>query len=137
MVLPVPGLETRYLISDTGDIWSTYRQKSTGECMLMHTYKSKRGHYRVPLWTGKKYVNYTVSRLVLLTFAGPAPGKEANHINGIKSDNRLSNLEWVTGDENQAHAVKFGLKRRSKFIGPRMANHQFFSRRALYEQYGC
>ena len=51
-----------------------------------------------------------VHELILLTFVGPRPpGFECNHDNGIKADNRLANLAWVTPSENQAHAWKTGL----------------------------
>jgi DNA-binding transcriptional regulator YiaG len=44
-------------------------------------------------------------RLVLEAFVcKPKNGQEANHINGIKSDNRLMNLEWVTKSQNAIHA---------------------------------
>jgi hypothetical protein len=54
---------------------------------------------------------YSIHRLVMLAFVGECPeGKEVNHINGKKYDNRLSNLEYVTRSENIRHAVRLGLK---------------------------
>jgi hypothetical protein len=45
-----------------------------------------------------------VHRLVAAAFIGePPPGKEVNHINAVRSDNRASNLEYVTRSQNMAH----------------------------------
>jgi hypothetical protein len=60
---------------------------------------------------GKRIIKY-IHTMVLVAFSGPCPpGYEGNHDDGDKSNNCLSNLEWVTPSENVRHAYKTGLKR--------------------------
>lgn len=53
-------------------------------------------------------------RLVLISFNGLSkdPFKfTVNHINGIKTDNNIFNLEWMSLSEQQNHSIKIGLKK--------------------------
>lgn len=56
--------------------------------------------------------HWMAHRLIWEATNGPIPeGMEINHINGIKNDNRLANLEVVTRSENARHAYRVGLQR--------------------------
>lgn len=64
---------------------------------------------------GDPTVNYSVHRLVARTFLGePLPGHIVNHKDGNKLNNLVTNLEWVTAQENTQHAYNNDLKKAAK-----------------------
>lgn len=70
------------------------------------------GYHRVNLYKNGKMYDKHIHRLVAETFVDNPNNLECvNHINGIKTDNRVGNLEWCTCKENIVHAVKTGLKK--------------------------
>lgn len=65
------------------------------------------GYTFVALHRNGKRRPYRIHRLVMAAFIGPLPeGKQANHKNGDKTDNRPENLEYVTPSENRLHSTR-------------------------------
>ena len=98
---PIPGFEN-YLINRNGDIYSCKYKK------YLKLQIDKKGYYKLGLYKNGKRKDFTAHRLVCLTFIGKS-NLQVNHKNGKKLDNRLCNLEYVTGAENMKHAFKLGL----------------------------
>lgn len=88
-----------YLVTSNGNVFSLKRGKFLS---AFHW----QGYFQVVL-DGK---NFRIHKLVAEAFIGPRPkGLTINHINGIKTDNNIGNLEYVTLKENVRHAVDMGL----------------------------
>ncbi len=87
-----------YKVGDDGSIWSS---KTNSEWRSLKCYKSSYGYLLASLRKNKETFRIQVHRVVLMEFVGPCPeGMECRHLNGIKHDNRLSNLMWGTRREN-------------------------------------
>lgn len=92
--------KTGHYVSDLGEV-----KKKRGDGLKVIT--TGTGGYSTFSANGKTYL---LHRVVWETFNGLIPPKLCiNHINGIKKDNRLSNLELVTYKENYRHGLKMGL----------------------------
>lgn len=77
---------------------------------------SKSGYLQVSIKDDEdgKFKNQYIHRLVALTFIPNLENKkEVNHKDGIKTNNILENLEWVTSSENQKHRHSIGINKTS------------------------
>ena len=90
---------TRYEVSNQGRV----RNAHTGRVLRPHIQTS--GYPQVVLYYKGQTKELLVHNLVATAFVeGWREGLQVNHKNGIKSDNRAENLEWVTASENHQHA---------------------------------
>jgi len=70
----------------------------------------KDGYPRTTLVVNGKKTPLQIHKMVAETWLGPRePGIEVNHIDGDKTNSRVSNLEYVTRKENLHHAIRTGL----------------------------
>ncbi len=107
---PVVGFEGLYEISNIGRVKSKHKFGRPAKDGILSLQKNHKGYLRVHLSGYGKGYTVVVHRLVLEAFVSPQPSviHESNHKNGIKSDNRKENLEWVTPKENNRHSVENG-----------------------------
>jgi len=111
--LSVIGYEGLYEVSDMGEVRSVNRVvmrqgkllRRSGRSCKNHT--NRNGYLLVWLSKGGRSLGYSVHQLVARAFIGlPAEGEQVNHKNGVKTDNRPSNLEWLTFTENVRHSYR-------------------------------
>lgn len=89
-----------------------------------------RDYVIIPFTYNGKFTYIYAHRAVWIYFNGEIPeGLESNHKNGIKNDNRLSNLELVTQSENSQHAHKLGLIKNA--VGENNGRHKLTEKKVL------
>ena len=103
-VREIEGSES-YFISACGRAFST-KQKKVKELKLHLT---TNGYPHIIISKGSERKSVLVHKIVLTTYGGPRPeGMQVGHLNGIKTDNRIENLKWVTIRENSIHTFAHG-----------------------------
>ena len=125
----VVGWEGVYEVSDQGRVRSLDRvvsapsrwghlvqQRRRGRIMSGHA--KSHGYVRVALQHEGAATYAYVHALVLQAFRGARPeGHETRHLNGLRSDNRLLNLDYGTHRDNQMDRVKHGTSNRGERHG--------------------
>lgn len=131
MWLDVVGYEGLYKISTAGRLWSVRA------CRVMSPSNADNGYSRVNLVKKDDEnpnprgirIGY-VHRLVASAFIPNPDGLPwVNHKNGVKSDNRVDNLEWGTIEYNHIHAYRTGLHVSPK--GSKTGSHKIVESQAM------
>lgn len=101
-----------YLVSTWGKIYridkafqvETDYQHMTRKLSELSTEETSKGYLRVYLSKNGKRKHHKVHRLVARAFIpNPDNKPQVNHIDGNKHNNSITNLEWVTDEENKLH----------------------------------
>jgi len=97
---PSPIFPNHYMVSSNGDVYSRVRGKVLRPATDKHGY-----HYYTLCVNGERHC-VKAHRLIAMAFIPNTQNKPTvNHINGVKTDNRASNLEWATNKEQTNSAV--------------------------------
>ena len=119
---PISGYRGYYEVSNLGRVRSVTRliertdpnnskkkRMFTYKGKLIHFWITKKGYLRCSLCIDGKAAKHLIHRLVAKEFVeNKDDKKQVNHINCVKADNRVENLEWCTNYENYIHSVLMG-----------------------------
>lgn len=102
MIKNVKGFEGIYGVSFDGRIFNLNTGKE--KCPVLD---KATGYYKVQLWKNNKMKCFFIHRILASAFMPPEEGKYyVNHKNGVKTDNKIENLEWCTNKENSIHSIE-------------------------------
>lgn len=110
---PIPNYDGFYEASNLGRIKTIPHKVKRGNTSIMckenitHGSLNVHGYMQITLSKNGNNTKFIFHRLIAKTFIpNPENKRTINHINGIKTDNRIENLEWATDSENNLHSFK-------------------------------
>jgi hypothetical protein len=116
----VLGYEGIYQISSLGRVKSLSRKRSDGGTskeIFLKPFTEKKGYFRHTLFKNSKGLKFLAHRLVANAFIeNPFNKISINHIDSIKTNNSIQNLEWVSIMENNCHK-SLNIESSSKYVG--------------------
>lgn len=130
----ISGYEGKYQISSHGRVKSLFYHNTKGVKRegFLKVATDKKGYSRCALSLNNKLTTFKVHRLVASAFIpNPSNLPMVNHIDGNKSNNNVSNLEWCDNSYNQKHAWKNGS--REPFNNRKLCNFNSFILKSLIE----
>lgn len=123
---PIAHFENRYEVSNTGSVLSL----KTNE--FLTPILNPNGYFKVSLSKNGEHQQLLVHRLVALHYLpNPYQHNYVNHLDGVKTNNDFTNLEWCTSEHNAQHALETGLRDgfmsfddRTKYLNEVLAGRQ-------------
>ena len=95
----IDGFNGKYQVSS----WGNIRNAESGK--VLKPFENSKGYLKIALYKNGKNYKKRINRLVAMAFIeNPDELPQVNHKDGNKKNNSISNLEWVTNEENARHA---------------------------------
>lgn len=125
--IPIYNYEEFFEVSNFGKIRNKKNKK------ILKSSKCKKGYENIRLFVNREnFKSHKVHRLVLSSFSDIKYAPQVNHINGIKFDNRLENLEWSNNSHNIKHAWATGLFKPKQKVSLDSPHSKYF----VHKEYG-
>lgn len=138
IIKDIKDYEGLYAITSFGRVWAYPKTKSNKFGKFLKLTKTTKGYICTSLTNENGRKTFKVHRLVAYAFLkNENKYPQINHKDGIKSNNKIENLEWCNNSQNGKHANMLGLKLHQgmryknkpvKYVGIRVKNATFQAR---------